>query len=63
MNIAIVNPTFMATFVGAPLLASAAAVLSDHRARPWAIAASAARTQGSKFQRLHRSAGRCAVPQ
>jgi uncharacterized membrane protein len=41
MNIAIVNPTFMATFLGAPLLAAATAVWCGPRARPWAIAASA----------------------
>ena len=39
MNIAIVNPVFIATFLGAPLLAGAAAVLCGPQARPWAIAA------------------------
>jgi uncharacterized membrane protein len=39
MNIAIVNPVFIATFLGAPLLAGAAAVLGGAQARPWAIAA------------------------
>ncbi len=39
MNIAIVNPVFIATFLGAPILAGAAAVLAGPQARPWAIAA------------------------
>ena len=39
MNIAIVNPVFIATFLGAPLLAGAAAVVAGPQARPWAIAA------------------------
>jgi uncharacterized membrane protein len=39
MNLAIVNPIFIATFLGAPLLAGAAAVVADPRARPWAVAA------------------------
>jgi uncharacterized membrane protein len=39
MNIAIVNPVFIGTFLGAPLLAGAAAVFSGPQARPWAIAA------------------------
>jgi len=39
MNIAIVNPVFVATFLGAPLLAGAAAVVAGPQARPWAIAA------------------------
>jgi uncharacterized membrane protein len=39
MNIAIVNPIFIATFLGAPLLAGAAAVVAGPQARPWAIAA------------------------
>jgi len=41
MNIAIVNPIFIATFLGAPLLAGAAIVASGPQARPWAIAATA----------------------
>jgi uncharacterized membrane protein len=41
MNIAIVNPVFIATFLGAPLLAAAAAVVAGPQARPWAIAATA----------------------
>ena len=39
MNVAIVNPVFIATFLGAPLLAGAAAVVAAPQARPWAIAA------------------------
>lgn len=39
MNIAIVNPIFIATFLGAPVLAGAAALLCGPHARPWAIAA------------------------
>lgn len=39
MNVAIVNPVFVATFLGAPLLAGAAALLCGAPARPWAIAA------------------------
>jgi uncharacterized membrane protein len=39
INIAIVNPLFMATFLGAPLLAGAAIVVAGPQARPWAIAA------------------------
>ncbi|CAI9412196.1 anthrone oxygenase family protein [Nocardioides sp. T2.26MG-1] len=38
MNIAIVNPVFMATFLGAPLLAGAAVLTSSSTARPWVIA-------------------------
>ncbi|MCW2768224.1 MAG: hypothetical protein JWO11_4183 [Nocardioides sp.] len=38
MNVAIVNPVFMATFLGAPVLAAAAALTSGSTARPWAIA-------------------------
>jgi uncharacterized membrane protein len=38
MNVAIVNPVFMATFLGAPLLAGAAVATSTSTARPWAIA-------------------------
>src|SRR4051794_18282976 len=41
MNIAIVNPVFIATFLGAPVLAGAAAVFAGPHARPWAIAATA----------------------
>jgi uncharacterized membrane protein len=41
MNIAIVNPVFIATFLGAPALAGAAAVFAGPHARPWAIAATA----------------------
>src|SRR3954471_23361778 len=39
MNIAIVNPVFIATFLGAPVLAGAAPGLARPQARPWAIAA------------------------
>jgi uncharacterized membrane protein len=39
MNIAIVNPVFIATFLGAPVLAGAAAVFCGPQARPWAIGA------------------------
>jgi uncharacterized membrane protein len=39
INIAIVNPIFMATFLGAPLLAGAAVVVGGPHARPWAVAA------------------------
>ena len=38
MNVAIVNPVFVATFLGAPLLAGAAAVVASGPARGWAIA-------------------------
>ncbi|MDQ4051182.1 MAG: DUF1772 domain-containing protein [Actinomycetota bacterium] len=38
MNIAIVNPVFMATFLGAPILAAAAAATTSSSARPWVIA-------------------------
>jgi uncharacterized membrane protein len=41
MNIAIVNPVFIATFLGAPLLAGAAAAVAGPEARPWAFAATA----------------------
>ncbi|SEC60390.1 Uncharacterized membrane protein [Nocardioides exalbidus] len=41
INVAIVNPLFVATFVGAPVLAAAVAVLGGPQARPWAIAATA----------------------
>ena len=39
MNLAIVNPVFIATFLGAPVLAGAAAIVCGPQARPWAIAA------------------------
>src|SRR3954468_7518 len=39
MNVAIVNPLFIATFLGAPLLAGAAVFATGPQARPWAIAA------------------------
>src|SRR5689334_21664476 len=39
MNVAIVNPVFIATFLGAPALAATAAVVAAPQARPWAIAA------------------------
>lgn len=39
MNIAIVNPVFMLSFLGAPLLAGAAIAVTRESARPWAIAA------------------------
>lgn len=39
MNVAIVNPVFIATFLGAPVLAGAAAVSAGPQARPWAIVA------------------------
>jgi uncharacterized membrane protein len=38
VNVAIVNPVFISTFLGAPVLAAAAAVVADDRVRPWAIA-------------------------
>jgi len=41
MNIAIVNPVFIATFLGAPLLAGASIAVAGAQARPWAIAATA----------------------
>jgi uncharacterized membrane protein len=41
MNVAIVNPAFMMSFLGAPLLAGAAIVTSNSSARPWVIAATA----------------------
>lgn len=37
VNIAIVNPVFMLTFLGAPLLAGAAVLTSSTSARPWVI--------------------------
>ncbi|CAN5631611.1 DUF1772 domain-containing protein [soil metagenome] len=39
MNIAIVNPVFLATFLGAPVLSAAAVALTTGDARRWAIAA------------------------
>ena len=39
MNIAIVNPVFIATFLGAPVLAGASIAVAGSHARPWAIAA------------------------
>jgi len=39
MNTAIVNPVFIATFLGAPLLAGASIAVAGSHARPWAIAA------------------------
>ena len=41
MNVAIVNPVFMLSFLGAPLLAGAAIVTSNNPARPWVIAGAA----------------------
>ncbi len=41
INVAIVNPLFLATFLGAPALAGAAALLGGPSVRPWAIAATA----------------------
>jgi uncharacterized membrane protein len=41
MNVAIVNPAFMMSFLGAPLLAGAAIVTSNNSARPWVIAGTA----------------------
>lgn len=41
VNVAIVNPVFMLTFLGAPLLAGAAVVVAGRDARPWTIAAAA----------------------
>ena len=41
MNVAIVNPAFMLSFLGAPLLAGAAIVTSSSSARPWVIAGTA----------------------
>lgn len=38
MNLAIVNPVFMSSFVGAPLLAAAAGVASGPTVRPWVLA-------------------------
>lgn len=41
VNVAIVNPVFLTTFVTAPLLAGAVAALGGPSARPWALAATA----------------------
>ena len=41
VNVAIVNPLFMLTFAGAPLLAAAAIWAGGAQARPWTIAATA----------------------
>jgi uncharacterized membrane protein len=38
MNIAIVNPVFMLSFLGAPLVAGVAIAVTRGTARPWAIA-------------------------
>ena len=38
VNTAIVNPVFMLTFIGAPLLAGVAAATSVQTARPWVVA-------------------------
>lgn len=38
-NVAIVNPVFMTTFIGAPLLAGAGIAAASGPGRPWAIAA------------------------
>jgi uncharacterized membrane protein len=39
VNVAIVNPVFMVSFVGAPLAAGVAVVTSGVAARPWTLAA------------------------
>jgi uncharacterized membrane protein len=39
INVAIVNPLFMLSFLGTPLLAAAAVFTSGSVARPWAVAA------------------------
>lgn len=39
VNVAIVNPVFITTFVGAPILTAAVVALGGPQARPWAIAA------------------------
>jgi uncharacterized membrane protein len=39
VNVAIVNPVFMLSFLGAPLLAAAAVLTSAPAARPWTVAA------------------------
>ena len=41
MNVAIVNPVFLLSFLGAPALAGAAVAASRPSARPWAIAGAA----------------------
>jgi uncharacterized membrane protein len=41
MNVAIVNPVFMTTFLGAPLLAAVAIWAGGPAARPWTITATA----------------------
>lgn len=41
MNVAIVNPVFMLSFLGAPLLAAAAIATTDGPGRSWAIAGAA----------------------
>lgn len=38
VNVAIVNPVFLTSFVGAPLLAALGAVSADGSARAWAVA-------------------------
>ena len=39
VNVAIVNPLFMLSFLGAPLLAAAAVLTSGSASRPWTVAA------------------------
>lgn len=39
MNRAIVNPVFMLTFLGAPLLAAVGTVLAEPSSRPWTLVA------------------------
>lgn len=39
MNVAIVHPLFMGTFLGTPVLAGVCAVLCGGQSRPWAVAA------------------------
>ena len=41
MNVAIVNPVFLLSFLGAPVLAGAAVAVASSSARPWAIAGAA----------------------
>ncbi len=41
INVAIVNPAFMVSFLGAPLLAGAAILTSSSSGRPWVIAGTA----------------------
>jgi uncharacterized membrane protein len=38
VNVAIVNPVFVSTFLGAPVLAAGSAVMADGPGRGWAIA-------------------------